>query len=116
MTLMSTFKYAALPVTRVHAGAHRRVAHTDHLMLAIMDFTDGPRPQPDPPHRHPHEQVSYVAEGEILFFLGDDPPVRLAPGDGYTVPPDIPHTIQRLTPRVRLVDAFTPLRQDFLPA
>ncbi len=111
---MSTFKFAGLHVTPIRAGVERRVACTDHLMLVILDFTDGPQTQPDPPHQHPHEQVSYVVEGEILFFLDGEPPVHLAPGDGYTVPPDIPHCIQLLTPRVRLVDAFTPLRKDFL--
>jgi hypothetical protein len=30
------------------------------------------------------------------------------------VPPDRPHTVQLLTPTARLIDAFTPLRQDFL--
>jgi hypothetical protein len=30
------------------------------------------------------------------------------------VPPDRPHRIQLLTPTARLVDTFTPLRQDFL--
>lgn len=111
---MSTFKFSDLPVASIRAGAERRIVHTDHLMLVIFDFNDGPQTQPDPPHQHPHEQVSYVAEGEILFFLGAEPPVHLRPGDGYTVPADIPHCIQLLTPRVRLVDAFTPLREDFL--
>jgi quercetin dioxygenase-like cupin family protein len=113
---MSTFKYADLPVATTRPGAERRITYTDNLMLVIFDFSDGPQTQPDPPHQHPHEQVSYVAEGEILFFLGDAAPVHLVPGDGYTVPPNIPHCIQLLTPRVRLIDAFTPLRQDFIQA
>lgn len=31
-----------------------------------------------------------------------------------TIPPGVPHAIQALTPVVRLVDAFTPVREDFL--
>ncbi len=111
---MSTFKFSDLPVSAIRAGGQRRIAYTDHLMLVIFDFSDGPKTAPDPLHQHPHEQVSYVVEGEILFFLGDEPPVHLVPGDGYTVQPNIPHCIQLLTPRVRLVDAFTPLRDDFI--
>lgn len=111
---MSAFKFPDLPVMAVRPGVERRIAYGDHLMLVIFDFSDGPQTQPDPPHQHPHEQVSYVAEGEILFFLGSDLPVRLGPGDGYTVPSNVPHCIQLLTPRVRLVDSFTPLREDFL--
>ena len=93
----------------------RYLAHTGHLMMAVIDFNDGPTSAPDPPHDHPHEQVTYVAEGEILFFY-DGAPTRLGPGDIYTVPPNVPHSIQLLTSHVRLVDTFTPLREDFLPS
>jgi len=111
---MSAINFSDLTPTVVRPGVERRIAYTDQLMLVIFDFYNGPQTQPDPPHNHPHEQVSYVVEGEILFFLGDEPPAHLVPGDVYTVPSGLPHTIQLLTQRVRLVDAFTPLRQDFL--
>jgi quercetin dioxygenase-like cupin family protein len=57
--------------------------------------------------------VTYVAQGEVLFFIGEES-VRLAAGDMVAVPPDLPHRIQLLTPTVRLIDTFTPIRQDFL--
>ncbi len=91
----------------------RYLTHTDNLMVVVIDFNDGPTDQPDPPHSHPHEQISYVAAGEVIFFL-DGEPNRLGPGDLVTVPPDVPHTVQLLTSHVRLVDTFHPLRQDFL--
>ncbi|MCZ7545470.1 MAG: AraC family ligand binding domain-containing protein [Anaerolineae bacterium] len=49
----------------------------------------------------------------VRFFI-DGAPVTLGPGDLITVPPDAPHCIQPLTESVRLVDMFTPLREDFL--
>ncbi|MFT5697479.1 MAG: quercetin dioxygenase-like cupin family protein [Desulforhopalus sp.] len=91
----------------------RYLTHTDSLMMVVIDFNDGPTNAPDPPHSHPHEQVSYVAEGEVLFFL-DGEPHQLAKGDMFTVPPDVLHSVQLLTSHVRLVDTFTPLREDFL--
>lgn len=91
----------------------RYLAHTDTLMVVVIDFEDGPSVTPDPPHSHPHEQVTYVAEGELIFFI-DSEPHRLEPGDLITVPPDVPHTIQLLSDHVRLVDTFTPIRTDFL--
>jgi quercetin dioxygenase-like cupin family protein len=57
--------------------------------------------------------VSYVVAGEIIFFLGDEQ-FHLGPGDIFTVPPEIPHTVQLLSGHVRLVDTFHPLRDDFL--
>lgn len=91
----------------------RYLAHTDNLMVVVIDFADGPAAQPDPPHSHPHEQVTYVAEGELLFFINDEP-TRLEAGDLITVPSDAPHTIQLLTATARLVDSFSPVREDFL--
>ncbi len=91
----------------------RYLTHSDHLMMVVIDFNDGPTNEPDPPHDHPHEQVSYVAAGEIIVFL-DGEPTQLGPGDMFTVPPHLPHSVQLLTEHVRLVDTFTPLREDFL--
>jgi quercetin dioxygenase-like cupin family protein len=105
---MAEAKPVAISPTRT-----RRVLFTDHLMMVVIDFAGGPSAEPDPPHSHPHEQVTYVAAGEILFFIGDESR-KLEAGDMVAVPPDEPHRIQLLTPTVRLIDTFTPIRQDFL--
>ena len=110
---MSAVKRAETPHEPIAEGRTRYLAHTDSLMLVVIDFADGPSEQPDPPHSHPHEQVTYVAEGELLFFI-DGEPTRLTAGDLISVPGGVPHMIQLLSERVRLVDSFTPLRDDFL--
>lgn len=99
--------------TSIAPGRERYLAHTTQLMMTVIDFDDGPAAEPDPPHQHPHEQITYVAEGELLFLVGDDPH-RVQAGDLVTVPPDTPHTVQILSKSVRLVDAFHPVRDDFL--
>lgn len=110
---MGTLKQADAVLETIAEKRVRYLTHTENLMMVVIDFNDGPTEEPDPPHSHPHEQVSYVAEGKVVFFL-DGEPTELGPGDMFTVPPDIPHTVQLLTEHVRLVDTFTPLRQDFL--
>jgi quercetin dioxygenase-like cupin family protein len=110
---MGIVKSAEVVPEEIAPGRRRYLAHTDKLMMVVIDFYDGPTDQPDPPHTHPHEQVSYVASGEVIFFLGDEPH-RLGPGDIYSVPPDVPHSVQLLTEHVRLVDTFHPIRQEFL--
>jgi len=110
---MPTVKRSEVTPEVIAPGRARYLAHTDHLMMVVIDFEDGPSAQPDPPHWHPHEQVTYVAEGELLFFI-DGQPHRLSAGDLITVAPNLPHTIQLLSRRVRLVDTFTPIREDFL--
>ena len=110
---MAVQRYSEMKVDLIRPGAARRLGYTDQLMMVIIDFDDGPQTEPDPPHSHPHEQVSYVAEGEIFFFLEDECE-RLGPGDMFLVPPDKPHSIQLLTEHVRLIDCFAPIREDFL--
>jgi len=91
----------------------RRIANLDNLMVVVCDFTNGPALEPDKPHSHHHEQISYVAEGELFLFLGNEKH-RLTKGDIFTVPSDIPHCIQTISSFVRLVDSFSPVREDFL--
>ena len=110
---MAVQRYTEMQIDLIRDRVERRLGHTDNLMMVIIDFDDGPQAKPDPPHAHPHEQVSYVAKGEINFFLEGECE-RLSPGDMFLVPPDKPHSIQLLTKHVRLVDCFTPIRQDFL--
>ncbi len=110
---MAVKRYTEIQVDVIREGGERRLGFTDNMMMVIIDFNDGPQTAPDPPHAHPHEQVSYVAEGEIFFFL-DGQREQLGPGDMFLVPPDIPHSIQLLTEHVRLVDCFHPIREDFL--
>ena len=66
---MPVLKVSESPSTKVKDGVQRRLIHTDELMMAVIDFVGGPWKQPDPPHSHVHEQTTYVAEGEIIFFL-----------------------------------------------
>jgi quercetin dioxygenase-like cupin family protein len=101
------------PYQKIGPGRERYLTHTTHLMMTVIDFTDGPMQQPDPPHHHPHEQITYVAEGQVRFFLGDDT-YDLSAGDMIAVPPNVPHSIQLLSPHARLVDSFSPVREDFL--
>jgi len=110
---MGTVKQSQITPQPIGEGRTRYLAHTDKLMMAVIDFRDGPSREPDPPHSHPHEQVSYVASGEIIVFIGDEQ-TRLGPGDMFSVPPDVPHSVQLLSEYVRLVDTFYPVRDDFL--
>jgi quercetin dioxygenase-like cupin family protein len=110
---MGIVKASETTATPIGAGRSRYLAHTDHLMMVVVDFNDGPAPIPDPPHSHPHEQVSYVATGELVLVMGAEK-MHLSAGDLFTVPANVPHAVQTLTPHVRLIDAFHPIREDFL--
>lgn len=113
---MPVFKYATLPVARPAANTQRRQVHTDHVMLVVVDFIDGPSPAA-PPHQHPHEQISYIVSGRVNFIMGegDERTVNpVEPGDMVVVPPNVPHTVEVLGESARLIDCFYPIREDFL--
>ena len=100
--------------TQLAPGLRRKLIHTSNLMLVVVEFTNGPAKVPDPFHDHPHEQVSYIAEGELILFIKGVGEQRLQKGDLFAVPSGIPHTIQTLTPVVRVIDSFSPIRKEFL--
>lgn len=111
---MAVLKVNDAVITTVKEGVRRRLIHTNDLMMVVIDFEDGPWKEPDPPHSHVHEQTTYVVEGEIIFFCEDELEQRLKSGDMFSVPSGKEHTIQLLTSTAKLVDSFTPLRQEFL--
>ena len=88
--------------------------HTNNLMMAVIDFSNGPWTTPDPPHAHVHEQTTYVAEGEIIFFCEGEPDEKLSAGDMFYVPSNKSHTIQLLSKTAKLIDSFNPIREEFL--
>lgn len=111
---MPVLKFKDAAITRIKEGVERRFIHTPGLMMTVIDFLNGPWEQPDPPHSHVHEQTTYVVEGEIIFFCEGETEQGLKAGDMFSVPSGKEHTIQLLTNTARLVDSFTPIRQEFL--
>ncbi len=103
------------PGQKFRDGFERRIIHTDKLMTVVIDIDNGPWAEADPLHSHPHEQTTYIAEGELMFLCQGRAPERLGAGDIYATPPDVPHSIQLLSKTARLVDSFAPIREDFLP-
>lgn len=98
---------------KISEGKYRTVAHLEDLMVVIWDFTDGPMKDPESPHSHPHEQITYVAEGELFFHKGEII-YRLSKGDLITISSGVSHCIQTISTSVRLIDSFHPVRKEFL--
>ena len=96
---------------RTPDGAERRVlSYGGGLMLVQFTFDAGVASWS---HSHAHEQVGYVVSGEIDFVMDGHATTRLHAGGSYYVPPNVKHNIVTHAPTV-LIDAFTPVRQDFL--
>jgi quercetin dioxygenase-like cupin family protein len=97
-------------VVPMPGGSTRRVIlSTPELMLVEFSFEEGGI---GALHNHPHVQTSYIAEGTFEVTI-DGKTETIAAGGGYIVPSNLVHGVKALT-RGRLIDAFTPRRDDFL--
>lgn len=67
-----------------------------------------------PEHTHPHEQIGFCFEGEIIItILGIDYFIKA--GEFYNIPPKIPHAERNDGEYFAvLVDFFSPPREDLL--
>jgi len=63
-------------------------------------------------HDHFHSQTTYVESGSFEVTIGDEKKI-LNGGDGFFIPPNVPHGAVCLEAGV-LIDVFSPIREDFL--
>ncbi len=91
-------------------GNRRRVVlHTDELMMVEFAFEKGGVGML---HSHPHVQASYIAEGSFEVTI-DGSSETIGAGGAYIVPSGLVHGVKALEAG-RLIDTFTPKRDDFL--
>jgi quercetin dioxygenase-like cupin family protein len=65
-----------------------------------------------PEHSHHNEQVTYILEGALKFWV-DGKMIVVKAGEVLTIPPHMPHKAEALVDTVDL-DIFTPPREDWL--
>jgi len=63
-------------------------------------------------HSHPHEQVGYMVEGEATFII-DGRPCPVCAGQMWRIPGGVPHQVKVGNRRMRVVEVFYPIREDF---
>lgn len=95
----------------------RRMISGQRLMLAQLSLKKG---CVVPKHAHFNEQLSYVLEGSLRFWLGqsvdspdDADSLVLRQGEVLTIPGDVPHRVVALEDSL-VLDAFSPPRRDWL--
>jgi len=65
-----------------------------------------------PEHSHPNEQITYVLEGALKFWI-DGQELVVDAGEVLTIPPHMPHKAEALEDTVDL-DVFHPPRADWI--
>jgi quercetin dioxygenase-like cupin family protein len=93
-------------------GITRRLITGERLMIAHVYFKKG---DDVPRHSHENEQLTYVLEGALQFWLGEngEREVIVRAGEVLVIPSNLPHRALALEDTLD-VDVFNPPRQDWL--
>ncbi len=65
-----------------------------------------------PEHSHPNEQLTFIAEGALKFWI-DGKEIVVNAGEVLTIPPNMPHKAEALEDTVDF-DVFNPPRADWM--
>ena len=106
------YRWDDLPKDVLNPQLSRRLIAAERLMLAQVYLEKGcivPR------HAHENEQLTWIVQGTLLFWLGDDESevVDVAAGEVLHIPSNLPHKAEALETTLD-VDIFSPPRQDWL--
>ncbi len=106
------YRWDDMPKEKLNDRLDRRLVTGERMMLAHVYLKQGclvPR------HAHENEQITYVLEGALHFWLGEDEKeeVVVHAGEVLTIPSNLPHKALALEDTLD-VDIFCPPRQDWL--
>ena len=106
------FRWSEIHKEHLSDEIDRRLVTGDQLMLAHVYLKKGALV---PQHHHENEQMTYILEGSLHFYLGEDEKeeVVVSAGEVLHIPSNFPHKAIALEDTLD-VDVFTPPRQDWL--
>ena len=107
---MPFVKEDELPKMELFPGILGGIIAGEHLMLSFLELEEGCEV---PEHSHPHEQAGLVLEGKFRFRIGAEERLT-GPGDAFIIPPEVVHWGIVEEGTVRILDIFSPPREDYL--
>ena len=111
-TSVSFYRWDDMPKERVSDLLDRRLITGERMMLAHVYLKKG---CVVPKHSHENEQLTYILEGALHFWIGEDGKDELVvrAGEVLHIPSHVPHKAEALEDTLD-VDVFSPPRQDWL--
>ena len=106
------FRWDSMKKERVSDMLERRLITGDRMMLAHVYLKKGCIV---PKHSHENEQLTYILEGALKFWIGEDDAeeITVNSGEVLLIPSNVPHKAEALEETLD-VDVFSPPRQDWL--
>jgi len=89
-------------------GVEMHAMEAEKMTLSVVDME--PHAVIDE-HRHPHEQIGYMVEGEAEFIL-EGKSFHVRAGQMWRLPGGVPHKVIAGDRPMRAIDVFYPVRED----
>lgn len=105
---MPFINYNTKDKVTIFPGIQSAMEHSEQVTFGCVTLEKGTIA---PIHSHPHEQWTFVLEGEMEFTL-DGETRMLLPGMGALIPSDTMHGAVAVT-ACKVIDVFTPVREDY---
>jgi quercetin dioxygenase-like cupin family protein len=106
------YRWDEMPKEKVSEEFDRRLITADRMMLALVYLKKGAIV---PRHSHENEQITYILEGGLRFWIGEDEAqvIDVMAGEVLHIPSHVQHKAEALEDTLD-VDIFSPPRQDWL--
>ena len=114
--MSASFRHTAwndIPKETVTDDISRRLFTGERMMIAHVFLDKG---AVVPTHSHHNEQLTYIVEGALHFWIGEGDEMEevvVSAGEVLHIPPHVPHKALALEDTFDL-DVFSPPRQDWL--
>lgn len=89
-------------------GYHGKMVHSETMTWVFWDVE---KDAEVPEHKHVHEQIMHVVEGDFEFTVGRKTDIY-SPGDVVVIPSNVPHGGKAIT-ACKLMDVFSPAREEY---
>jgi quercetin dioxygenase-like cupin family protein len=112
MSSVTHYRWDAMPVEPVAPLLSRRLITGQRMMLAHVYLKKG---MVVPRHNHHNEQLTYVLEGWLRFWVGEDESevIDVKAGEVLVIPSMVWHKAEAMEDTLD-VDIFDPPREDWL--
>ena len=111
-TTTTFYRWEDMPKEQVTEQLQRRLITGERVMLAHVYLKKGCIV---PKHSHDNEQLTYILEGALKFWIGEDESkeVIVRAGEVLVIPSHVLHKAEALEDTLD-VDIFSPPREDWL--
>jgi quercetin dioxygenase-like cupin family protein len=106
------YRWDEIPREELNEKLARRLITGDQLMLAQVYLKRG---CVIPKHSHMNDQLTYILEGALRFFVGEngEAEIMVRAGEVLHLPGNVPHQAEAVEDTLD-VDIFYPPREDWL--